>query len=119
MSTHFSILAWRILWTEEPGRLQSVGLQRVGHDRRDLACMHICNKYKNNFKNFVYFYILNLRNLVCTLHLYHVLIQSSHISMFNSYTWIMDTTLDRAAMRNMAFILNLSFCISWISNLKG
>ena len=32
MATHSSILAWRILWTEEPGRLQSIGLQRVGHD---------------------------------------------------------------------------------------
>ena len=29
---HSSILAWRIPWTEEPGRLQSVGSQRVGHD---------------------------------------------------------------------------------------
>ena len=32
MATHFSILAWRIPWTEEPGRLQSMGSQRVGHD---------------------------------------------------------------------------------------
>ena len=32
MATHFSILAWRISWTEEPGRLQSMGLQRVGDD---------------------------------------------------------------------------------------
>ena len=32
MATHFSILAWRIPWTEEPGRLQSMGLQRVRHD---------------------------------------------------------------------------------------
>ena len=32
MATHFSILAWRIPWTEEPGRLQSIGLQRVRHD---------------------------------------------------------------------------------------
>ena len=31
-STHFSILAWGILWTEEPGGLQSIRLQRVGHD---------------------------------------------------------------------------------------
>ena len=31
MTTHSSILAWRILWTEEPGRLQFMGLQRVGH----------------------------------------------------------------------------------------
>ena len=30
MATHSSILAWRIPWTEEPGRLQSTGLQRVG-----------------------------------------------------------------------------------------
>ena len=32
MATHSSILAWRILWMEEPGRPQSMGLQRVGHD---------------------------------------------------------------------------------------
>ena len=33
MTTHSSILAWRIPWTEEPGRLQSMGSQRVEHDR--------------------------------------------------------------------------------------
>ena len=32
MATHSSILAWKISWTEEPGGLQSVGSQRVGHD---------------------------------------------------------------------------------------
>ena len=32
MPTYSSILAWRILWTEEPGRLQFMGSQRVGHD---------------------------------------------------------------------------------------
>ena len=32
MAIHFSILAWRILWTEEPGGLQSMELQRVRHD---------------------------------------------------------------------------------------
>ena len=32
MATHSSFLAWRISWTEEPGQLQSVGLQRVRHD---------------------------------------------------------------------------------------
>jgi len=32
MVTHSSILAWRIQWTEEPGRVQSMGSQRVGHD---------------------------------------------------------------------------------------
>ena len=32
MTTHSSTLAWEIPWTEEPGRLQSIGSQRVGHD---------------------------------------------------------------------------------------
>ena len=32
MATHSSTLAWKIPWTEESGRLQSMGLQRVGHD---------------------------------------------------------------------------------------
>ena len=32
MATHSNILAWEIPWTEEPGGLQSMGLQRVGHD---------------------------------------------------------------------------------------
>ena len=32
MATHSSTLAWKIPWAEEPGRLQSVGSQRVGHD---------------------------------------------------------------------------------------
>ena len=41
IATHSSILAWRIPWAEEPGRLQSIGLHRVGHDWSDLAHMHI------------------------------------------------------------------------------
>ena len=36
-ATHPSIVAWRISWTEEPGGLQSIESQRVGHDWRDLA----------------------------------------------------------------------------------
>ena len=33
MATHCSVLAWKIPWTEEPGGLQSMGWQRVGHDQ--------------------------------------------------------------------------------------
>ena len=33
MATHSSILTWEIPWTEEPGGLQSMGSQRVGHDQ--------------------------------------------------------------------------------------
>ena len=52
MATQSSILAWRIPRTEEPGELQSMGLQRVGDDCRDLAgmcvlvtqsCLILCN----------------------------------------------------------------------------
>ena len=32
MATHSSILAWKIPWTEKPGRPQSIGAQRIGHD---------------------------------------------------------------------------------------
>ena len=41
MATHSSTLAWKIPWTEEPGRLQSMGSQRVRHD---LATEHACTQ---------------------------------------------------------------------------
>ena len=44
MATHSSTLAWRLLWTEEPGGLLSMGSHRVGHDWSDLACMHALEK---------------------------------------------------------------------------
>ena len=37
MATHSCIIAWRIPWTEEPGGLQSIGSQRVGHDLKCLS----------------------------------------------------------------------------------
>ena len=37
MAAHSSMLAWEIPWTEEPGGLQSMGSQRVGHNLNDLA----------------------------------------------------------------------------------
>ena len=46
MATHSSILAQRIPLTEEPGGLQSIGSQRVGHDWRNIPCTHI--KYHKN-----------------------------------------------------------------------
>ena len=42
MATHSSTLAWKIPWTEEPGRLQSMGSLRVRHDRvTSLSLLHI------------------------------------------------------------------------------
>ena len=43
MATHSSTLAWKISWMEEPGRLQSMKSQRVGHDwATSLCCPHPC-----------------------------------------------------------------------------
>ena len=44
MATHSSILAWRILWTEEPGGLLSMGWHRVRHNLSDLACIHVLER---------------------------------------------------------------------------
>ena len=42
LDTHSSVLAWKIPWMEKPGRLQSVGSHRVGHDWSDLAAAAAC-----------------------------------------------------------------------------
>ena len=47
MSTHSSILAWRIPWTEKPGGLQSTGSQRAGHDWSNLARQNVDSRAKN------------------------------------------------------------------------
>ena len=47
MATHSCILAWRISWTQEPGGLQSIGLQRVGHRLKRLS-MHIGRLCRGN-----------------------------------------------------------------------
>ena len=46
MATYSNILPWRNLWTEALGRLQSIGSQRIEHNRSDLVCMqlHCCLK---------------------------------------------------------------------------
>ena len=45
MAPHSSTLAWKIPWTEEPGRLQSMGLLRVGHDWETSLSLYINIKY--------------------------------------------------------------------------
>ena len=49
MATHSSILAWRIPWREEPGRLQSMGLQRVGHNSATSLITNIMKKQRHFF----------------------------------------------------------------------
>ena len=51
ITTPSSILAWRIARAEEPGRLQSMGSQKVGYDCNDVAYMHTQSmEYKSSFK---------------------------------------------------------------------
>ena len=46
MATHSDIFTWRILWTEEPGKLQSKGSQRVGQDRATSTFLSsLCKTY--------------------------------------------------------------------------
>ena len=47
MATHSSILAWKIPWTEEPGGLQSMGSQRVGHDWAAFTLPYLCEQRWN------------------------------------------------------------------------
>ena len=55
MTTHSSILAWKIPWTEEPGGLQSIESQRVGHDRATNTFINILDtdKHYTGLKNTV------------------------------------------------------------------
>ena len=54
MANHSSIIDWRILWTEEPGKPQSIELQRLGHDQSNLTHMHayICTKHTSFLNSF-------------------------------------------------------------------
>ena len=56
MATHCSILAWRSPWTEEPGGLQTIASQRVGHDWCDLVCTYM--DYGYHFSTWGLFFIL-------------------------------------------------------------
>ena len=47
MATHSSIFAWKIPWTEDPGGLQSIGSQRIGHN---WACTHEKEKNMTNWR---------------------------------------------------------------------
>ena len=49
VATHSSNIAWRIPWTEEPGRLQSMGLQRVRHDWATVTRSSSISRYRANY----------------------------------------------------------------------
>ena len=75
MATQSSILAWRIPWTEEPGRVQSMGSQRIGHDwateRQQLGVRVICSK--SSGKNFNLLKVVSLPGNIMALFLLHAI----------------------------------------------
>jgi len=58
MAAHSSVLAWRVPWTEETGRLQSMGSQRVRHDlvtkQQQYAYISLINKIDKHIFYFIY-----------------------------------------------------------------
>ena len=65
MATHSSTIAWKITWTEKPGRLQSMGSQRVGHDRATSLTQRPLLYISVNFTNsFIMIFSFGDRNLI-------------------------------------------------------
>ena len=54
MATCSSILSWKIPWTEEPGRLQPMGLQKVRHNKAEYSFFSRVNKYKDGTMEMVW-----------------------------------------------------------------
>ena len=63
MATHSSILAWRIPWTEEPGGLQFIELQRIEHDSSDLAHVHTFYTLETLYISCIAFFHRHLLNV--------------------------------------------------------
>ena len=62
MATHSNILGWAIPWTEEPGRLESMGSQRVGHDYETKHSTHIEH---NTLGSYVRFFDFRKTKFIC------------------------------------------------------
>ena len=71
MAAHCSILAWGIPWTEDPGGLQSIGLQKVGNSPGNLAHVHACIVYSTVAPCFIALLVISIFTncrFVATLH---------------------------------------------------
>ena len=66
MATHSSILPWKIPWTEEPGGLLSMGLQRVRHK---LVTEHTCKRGRNRKMDAMLFFYWHIIDLQCCISL--------------------------------------------------
>jgi len=114
MATYSSILAWSIPWTEKPGGLQSIGLQRVRHDWSDLAHIHQLkknltsakgNRFRNN-KDYIVCMIrfnLKLQQLPVDVSSKKKKIQTLLLwNLYSSFFW------------EMGYLTNLTWLIEYI-----
>ena len=95
MATHSSILSWGILWTKEPGKLQSMGLQRVGHDLARMQNKAMVNQnyirpftqlthaFKNSFHFIGLMQVLQAYLIPEILFLYQSTKGKHHITVFH------------------------------------
>ena len=109
MATHSSILAWRIPWTEEPGGLQFIGSQRVGHDWSDLAIMH---DHSHPFRSFYLLLLPAIRFYRSLLNLFYPLWL---ISFSTHYDWVL--MLPSELLFSQHFSFSLSLFLAWSSAL--
>ena len=77
MATRYSILAWRIPWTEEPGRLQSMGSQRAGHDWATNTYFYLL---------IVTFIFIEISFIMKNLYVLHIFVQSIFL-WSKSFLW--------------------------------
>ena len=83
MATYSSILAWRIPWTEEPGRLQSMGLQRVKHDL--VTEQQQQDVYTVGGGIYFHSHLVNVCNLYCRVVLRNMAIRPSALQHLASF----------------------------------
>ena len=79
MAIHSSTIAWKIPWTEEPGRLQSMGSQRVGHDWATSLSLYF-KKGKNANK-------IHTQKKICAVYGECVVTNQTRQKMFSGFPW--------------------------------
>ena len=105
MATHSNILAWKITWTEEPGGLQSMGLQRVGHDwatSLSILCL-IHNLTEFSWGIIWAWHSHGIVSWLCSVSLPWKLVSFNHLS----------TLINCVFLTNSTFQLNFKISFHW------
>ena len=88
MATHFRILAWRIPWTEEPGELQSIGLQRVGHSFNSGSTTVSISLYVCEFACLCVYLHVNVCECLCEWVCVHTSVCEHRCEYVSVYGWV-------------------------------